>query len=644
MIQSYLSNSAKRYASKWLVLAIDLLVVSISFMLSYFIRFNLTFNFDVDKLLVQLPVVVLISLVAFLIVGSYKGVVRHTGVRDVYNLFNAICLSSILAIFLIIANRQFEMVDDFTIPLSIIIIHSLISFVALTASRYIFKSMYASLSNEFKSSKKVLIYGAGDSGILAYNALTNHAKSNTKVLGYIDNDIKKIGKQINGISVYGPEVLTESFIIKNKISEVVFCIQKIDSRRLKELVEGLVDFPVVVKIVPPVEDWINGELNASQIKQIQIEDLLNRQPIDIINTKIKEEVEDKVILVTGGAGSIGSELVRQLCKYNYKSLIIVDQAESPLYDLQQELKQNNHLNFMPIVADIRDKNRMNNLFQEYKPNLVFHAAAYKHVPLMEYNSYEAIKINIAGTKAVVDLSLVHKVDKFVFISTDKAVNPTNVMGATKRIAEMYISCMQQENKTKFITTRFGNVLGSNGSVIPLFKKQIENGGPLTVTHKDVTRFFMTIPEASQLVLEAGAMGKGGEILIFDMGESVKIFDLAKNMIKLSGLRYPEDIDIKVVGLRPGEKLYEELLANGENTLPTYHAKIMISKVRELDYNFVRTKIDELCVNNMFFNGDTVKLMKEIVPEYVSNNSDLCKHDRAITPKEATKSQLKVLHS
>jgi len=644
MIQNYLINNTQRYASKWLVLAIDLVVVAISFMLSYFIRFNLTFNFDVDKLLVQLPVIVVIALISFLIIGSYKGVIRHTGVRDVYNIFNAICLSSILAIFLIIANRQFELVDNFTIPLSIIIIHSLISFVALTASRYIFKSLYSSLSNEFKSSKKILIYGAGQSGILTYEAITNHSKSNTKVVGYIDNDIKKIGKQINGVNVYGPKVLTEDYILKKDISEVIFCIQKIDSSRLKELVEALVDFPVVVKIVPPVEDWINGELNASQIKQVQIEDLLNRKPIDIINSKISGEVRDKVILITGGAGSIGSEIVRQLCRYKYKSLIIVDQAESPLYDLQQELKQNNHFNFIPIVADIRDKNRMNNLFQEYKPNLVFHAAAYKHVPLMEYNSYEAIKINIAGTKVIVDLSLQHQVDKFVFISTDKAVNPTNVMGATKRIAEMYISCMQQQNITKFITTRFGNVLGSNGSVIPLFKKQIENGGPLTVTHKDVTRFFMTIPEASQLVLEAGAMGKGGEIFIFDMGESVKIFNLAKNMIKLSGLRFPEDIDIKVTGLRPGEKLYEELLANGENTLPTYHKKIMIGKVRELDYNFVRTKIDELCVNNMFFNGDTVKLMKEIVPEYISNNSKLCKHDKSLEKAESNKSNLKVLHS
>ena len=338
----------------------------------------------------------------------------------------------------------------------------------------------------------------------------------------------------------------------------------------------------------------------------------------------------RVVLVTGGAGSIGSEIVRQVCTYDYKSLIIIDQAESALYDLQQELKQNGFHNFIPIVGDVRDKNRLNNLFQEHRPNIVFHAAAYKHVPLMEYNSYEAIKINIAGTKVVADLSMANNVDKFILISTDKAVNPTNVMGATKRIAEMYVSCMQQEGRTKFITTRFGNVLGSNGSVIPLFKKQIEKGGPLTVTHAEVTRFFMTIPEASQLVLEAGAMGDGGEIFIFDMGESVKIFDLAKNMIKLSGLKYPEDIDIKITGLRPGEKLYEELLANGENTLPTYHKKIMISKTRELDYTMVRSKIDELCVSNMFFNGSTVSLMKEIVPEFISSNSELCSLDKNAT--------------
>ena len=628
MIKDYLVSNAHRYASKWLVLGIDVFVIGISFILSYIIRFNLTLDFDIEKLLIQLPIIALIAMASFVFTGSYKGVVRHTGVRDVYNIFNAICLSSILLISMVLFNRELGIFENFTVPLGIIIIHSLLSFVALTGSRYVFKSLFNSfMARDFKVNKNVLIYGAGESGILTQNALVNHSKSRVRVVGYIDEDIKKVGKQINGVKVFHKDILNKEFFVKNNISEVIFSIQNIDPKDLKILVEGLVDFPVQVKIVPPVEQWINGELKVSQIKQIQIEDLLERAPISIKNSKISDEVKNKVILVTGGAGSIGSEIVRQICTYDYKALIIIDQSESDLYDLQQELKQNGYHNFMPIVGDVRDKNRLNNIFQEYRPNIVFHAAAYKHVPLMEYNAYEAIKINVAGTKVVADLSLSHNVDKFIFISTDKAVNPTNVMGATKRIAEMYISCMQHEGRTRFITTRFGNVLGSNGSVIPLFKKQIDKGGPLTVTHEDVTRFFMTIPEASQLVLEAGAMGDGGEIFIFDMGESVKIFDLAKNMIKLSGLRYPEDINIKITGLRPGEKLYEELLANGENTLPTYHKKIMIGKTRELDYILVRSKIDELCVSNMFFNGSTVSLMKEIVPEFISNNSDLCLFDK-----------------
>ena len=326
-------------------------------------------------------------------------------------------------------------------------------------------------------------------------------------------------------------------------------------------------------------------------------------------------------MVTGAAGSIGSEIASQIANYKVKHLILVDQAESPLYDLQQDLKQKGHTNFTPIVADIRDKNRVAHIFEEYKPTMVFHAAAYKHVPLMEGNPYEAIKINVNGTKILADEAHKNEIKKFVFVSTDKAVNPTSVMGATKRVAEMYISCMQRQSKTKFITTRFGNVLGSNGSVIPLFRKQIEKGGPLTVTHKEVTRYFMTIPEASQLVLEAGAMGKGGEIFIFDMGESVKIYYLALNMIKLSGLRFPEDINIKITGLRPGEKLYEELLAHGENTMKTYHEKIRISKTRDLDYEKIQSEIEELCISNRFQNVNIVKKMKSLVPEYKSNNSE-----------------------
>lgn len=636
MIRNYLSRHANKYASKWLVLFIDSLIIGVSFVLSYIIRFNMTFNFDVEKLLMQLPTVMAIAALTFVVTGSHKGFVRHTGIKDVYNIFNAICLSSIVTIFVVILNRQFGLLDGFTIPLSIIIIHSLISFIALTSARYVFKTLFEGMTKKIRTVKNVLIYGAGESGIITYNALISHTAVNVKVAGYIDDDKKKVGKTINGIKVYGREILSEYFLASNNISEIIVAIHTIDNHKLRLLVEGLVDFSVEVKIVPPVQDWINGEFKVSQIKNVQIEDLLNRVPINIKKSKVVDELKGKSIMVTGGAGSIGSEIVRQIANYDYKSLIIVDQAESPLYDLQQELKQNGHHNFLPIVADIRDKKRMNIFFEEHKPDILFHAAAYKHVPLMEYNSYEAIKINIGGTKTIADLSIAHDVGKFVFISTDKAVNPTNVMGASKRIAEMYISCMQQEGGTKFITTRFGNVLGSNGSVIPLFRRQIEKGGPLTVTHKDITRYFMTIPEASQLVLEAGSMGQGGEIFIFDMGESVKIFDLAKNMIKLSGLRYPEDIEIEITGLRPGEKLYEELLANGENTLPTYHKKIMISKVRDLDYGMVRSKIDELCLSNIFLNENSVKIMKQIVPEYVSNNSNLCKFDKTSSNEDDSK--------
>lgn len=648
MIKKYIFDNNKHYASKWTVLLIDLCIVGVSFMLAYFIRFNLSFNFDVQRLWTQLPIVVLLFLISFLVSGSYKGVVRHTGIKDVYAIFNAICLASIGTIGIVLTNRYLGIVDSFTIPLSIIIINSLLTFLALTAARYVFKICFESLiKNNETPTKNLIVYGAGESGIITYNTLTNHSKMKVKVVGFVDNNLQKVGKQINGVKVYDKSILTKDFVRFHSISEVVFSIQNIRPRQLRTLVNEIVDLPVKVKIVPPVEDWINGELKVSQIKRVQIEDLLDRPPIKIKNSKIVKDFDDKVIMVTGGAGSIGSELVRQICKYSYQSLIIIDQAESALYDLQQELKQAGFHNFIPVVSDIRDKNKMRALFEEHKPDRIFHAAAYKHVPLMERNPYEAVKINVAGTKTIVDLAVDFNVEKFVFVSTDKAVNPTNVMGATKRIAEMYIGCRQQDGKTKFVTTRFGNVLGSNGSVIPLFRKQIEKGGPLTVTHKDITRYFMTIPEASQLVLEAGAMGKGGEIFIFDMGESVKILDLAKNMIRLSGLHYPDDIDIKITGLRPGEKLYEELLANGENTLPTYHDKIMISKVRDIDYAKTRTMIDELCISNLFFKGNVVQLMKSIVPEYISNNSDFCKLDtdtKKNTPTKDSKSQIPQLNS
>ena len=370
-------------------------------------------------------------------------------------------------------------------------------------------------------------------------------------------------------------------------------MQNISSSRLLTITDKFIDLDIKVKIVPPLSKWIDGDLKVHQIKQVNIDDLLDRAPINIDNPIVQREVNNKVILVSGAAGSIGSEISRQLSLYHCKLMILIDQAESSLYDLEQQLKLKGVSNFEVIVSDVRDPFTMTTIFKKYSPQIVFHAAAYKHVPLMEKSPYEAIKVNLLGTKNLADLSIEFEIDRFVMVSTDKAVNPTNVMGASKRMAELYVKSVSEEcKKTKFTITRFGNVLGSNGSVIPLFKKQIENGGPLTVTHEDITRYFMTITEACSLVLEAGTMGKGGEIYIFDMGKSVKIFEIAKRMIYLSGLKYPDEMDIKITGLRPGEKLYEELLANDENTTKTYHDKILIAKTEKIDTTKLKEKMNE----------------------------------------------------
>lgn len=631
MIRGLFLKAFDKYASRWLVLIIDIVLVCISFILAYTVRFNASLNFNVNNLYVQLPFIATIALISFIIVGSYKGIVRHTGTRDAFNVFVGITLLSFITTCIILFNNALNIFPSFTIPKSIIIIHYLISVLVLVVSRFIFKAFYEIVSTELKSITNVLIYGAGDSGLITYGALNRDTKNKYEVLGFIDDDPKKVGKKLDRIKIYDGKRINKKFIKEKQIDEIIISIQNIKSEKLLYFTDRLLELGVQVKIVPPLSKWIHGDLEANQIKQVKIEDLLDRKPISIDNPIVKREVNNKVILVTGAAGSIGSEISRQLSIYNHKHLVLIDQAESPLYDLQQELIQKERKNFTSIVADVRDKKRMEDIFQSFKPQKVFHAAAYKHVPLMEMSPYEAVKINVGGTKNIADLSIKHNVDRFVMVSTDKAVNPTNVMGATKRVAEMYISCLSnsKNHTTKFTTTRFGNVLGSNGSVIPLFKRQIENGGPLSVTHKDITRYFMTIPEACRLVLEAGTMGNGGEIYIFDMGKSVKIYDIAKRMIHLSGLNFPDDIDIKITGLRPGEKLYEELLADGENTSPTYHEKIMIAKNQLIDYSIVQNKIKELCLSNMNHdNSKTVQLMKEIVPEYKSNNSIYEKLDTA----------------
>jgi FlaA1/EpsC-like NDP-sugar epimerase len=629
MINNYFTYLSKKYASKWLVLGIDLLLVVITFFISYFVRFNFTLNFDLEQFLVQIPLLLFIATFAFLITGSFQGIIRHTGFTDVVNIFKSIMLMSFVLAGSILANKSIDVLPGFTIPLSIIVIHAIFSFVVLCGLRLLYKIVYNYFSSKLIESKNILIYGASDSGIITYNALLNSTNSAYNVISFIDDDIKKQGKVINGVPIISYTKITNDFIKSNLIDEIVLASQSIDSNKLISLVDNFIDSNIKITKVPPIEKWMNGELSISQIKQFQIEDLLGRPTIQIDNPNLYNEFRGETVLITGAAGSIGSELVNQLSNFDVNKLILVDQAESALYDLQQDLKRSGKHNFVAIVADVRDGLRIDSIFQNHKPTMVFHAAAYKHVPLMEKSPYEAIKINVNGTKLLADTASRYNVKKFVFISTDKAVNPTSVMGATKRMAEMYISCLQKESKTKFITTRFGNVLGSNGSVIPLFKKQIEDKISLTLTHKDITRYFMTIPEASQLVLEAGTMGKGGEIFIFDMGESVKIFDLAKNMIKLSGLRYPEDIDIKITGLRPGEKLYEELLANGENTLSTYHKKILISKTREQDYDKVKAEIEELCITNRFQNSNIVMKMKRLIPEYKSNNSDFERLDKRV---------------
>ncbi|WP_040281922.1 polysaccharide biosynthesis protein [Psychroserpens damuponensis] len=621
MIKKLLQDISNKYASKWLVMLFDLGIIAFTFIVAYVIRFNFIFDFDWVVMLKQIPFVFLAGLISFVVVGSYKGVVRFTGFKDVINIIIGV---NILATILIIStffSRQLNYESIFNISGSIIYIHLLLNILFLVGSKLFIKSVYNKLMQDFKTQKRVLIFGAGNAGMITYDAISNDPNNSHEIIGFIDDNERKIGKKINTLKVYSLENITSEFIEKHGIEEVIISVQNIESSRLLQISSQLFEHGLKVKIVPPIQHWIDGDLSVGQIKEVNIEDLLGRDPISITNPALLDEYNNQIILITGAAGSIGSEIARKTTNYNYKKLILVDTAESPLYELQQEFVQKGIKNFTAIVSDVRDFRRMEKLFEQYKPNMVFHAAAYKHVPLMENNPYEAVSVNIGGTRHMASLSVKHGVNKFVLISTDKAVNPTNVMGATKRIAELYVNCLQGKGKTKFITTRFGNVLGSNGSVIPLFKKQIDQGGPLTVTHKDITRYFMTISEACQLVLEAATMGNGGEIFVFDMGESVKIHDLAKNMIILSGLRYPEDIDIKITGLRPGEKIYEELLADGENTRPTYHEKIMIARTKKIDALSINEKISNLCtVNLKSQNLEIVALIKEIIPEYISNNS------------------------
>jgi FlaA1/EpsC-like NDP-sugar epimerase len=612
----------KNNIPRWSILFIDVLISAFSLTLAFFLRFNFAHIPDADlkTLPVAYSLTLLVRFITFFISKTYKGVVRYTGSKDAMRILFVIIIGSSILVLADILTRI--TIGIFYIPLSVIIIDALVTMFIMICSRLAVKAIYFESRNPEKQKSAILIYGAGESGLITKRILDRDAAIKYKVVGFIDDDPKKKGRSLEGSFIYSPEKL-EVLIKENDIDSLIISILNISPSKKNELIERCINLNIKVLTVPPVSKWINGELSFNQLKSVNIENLLERDPIKLDIDLIKNQLHNKRILITGAAGSIGSELARQILPFQPQRLFLLDQAESPLHDLELELTDKfTSTNFETVIADIRNKDRLENVFRSFKPDLVFHAAAYKHVPMMENNPSESVLTNVFGTKNLADLSVSYQIEKFVLVSTDKAVNPTNVMGASKRIAEMYIQSLGKTVNTKFVTTRFGNVLGSNGSVIPRFKKQIENGGPITITHPEITRFFMTIPEACQLVLEAGSMGKGGEIYVFDMGKSVKIVDLARKMIKLSGLQENRDIKIIYTGLRPGEKLYEELLADSENTLPTHHSQILIGKVKEYDFIEVSSKINQLV--KLFDSQDNIKIvsfMKALVPEYLSNNSE-----------------------
>ncbi len=617
----------KNNLPRWSILIIDVVVCAFSLTLAFFLRFNFASipPQDLKNMPIDYAMVLGIRFFSFIFSKTYKGVVRYTGSKDSMRILFVVLLGS-SSLFLINFTTRI-IVGVYYIPQSVIIIDALCTMFIMIASRLAVKAIYFERKNPDRKKTNVLIYGAGESGIITKRTLERDADIKYKVIGFLDDDIKKKGRSLEGIFVYEADKLAE-LIKENQIETVIISILNISSDKKNELVETCLQQNVKVLSVPPVSKWINGELSLNQLKTIQIEQLLERNAIKLDASLIEEQLQNKIILITGAAGSIGSELAKQILRFNPKKVILLDNAESPLHETDLELSEKySHNKFEVVMGDVRNSDRMRNVFSTFKPQLVYHAAAYKHVPMMENNPSESILTNVLGTKITADLAVEFNIERFVFISTDKAVNPTNVMGASKRIAEIYTQSLGKISTVKFITTRFGNVLGSNGSVIPRFKKQIEQGGPITVTHPDITRFFMTIAEACSLVLEAGCMGIGGEIFVFDMGKQIKIVDLAKKMIQLSGLLEERDIKIVYTGLRPGEKLYEELLASAENTLPTHHAQILIGKVKQYNFAEINQKIEMLIgLFDTQNNTDIVSAMKDLVPEFKSNNSVFTKLD------------------
>ncbi len=607
-----------RILPRWVIIVIDVVIVAFCTLVGYLLRFNFDWE-AISKFgfLIGILINSVSCIVSLLVTKSYAGIVRYTGLKDGLRVLYTLILTHS---FTLTINYFSKIVYGITfVPPSVVLISFLASFLFLFQYRLLIKNVFSYYGKTYISRNNIAIFGAGQMGLITKHLIENDTRSDYIIQAFFEDDENKIGKEINGTSIFSFEKY-KYIIRKYKLDELIIAVNELSLDRKNYIVDVCLTNNLKVRTVPNFKSWIQGELSINQIKQVRIDDLLERESIIIQNSELLDQIKNSVVLITGAAGSIGSELVRQVVLYQPMKIVLIDQAESSLYDLFSDLKTDINLEY--IVADITNSVRIERIFDEHRPDIIFHAAAYKHVPLMEDNPHEAISCNVLGTKILADFAQKFEVRKFVMVSTDKAVNPTSVMGASKRIAEMYVQSLNLNSFTSFITTRFGNVLGSNGSVIPHFKKQIQNGGPITVTHPEITRYFMTIGEACELILEAGCMGKGGEIFLFDMGKSVKIVELAKKMIRLSGLEPYADIDIVFTGLRQGEKLYEELLTSKENSLPTHHSKIMIAQVSVPDHDLVKSCVNELhdLATTEYSGLDLVSKMKKLVPEFKSNRS------------------------
>lgn len=618
------------YLPRWIILMLDMLVILFSGVITYFLFQGLKLDYVPKQHLVfGFTFYLIINLFFFWLFRTYSGIIRHSSYIDAVKIFISLFATFAFIIFL---NFLFIILGKHKVFLTTgIFINSVLSFCFLFFYRIIVKQIFEKLLKEKSHVKKIkaLIYGSDSNAIAVANALQSENPGRFSLKGFIDKNNQNSSKRILNLPIFNTKKRIPVLMRYKKIEALIIADKGLTKDERLTIVEECIEYNFKVYTIPLVSDWEDQKEISKNIKNFEIQDLLERKPIVLDTKSISEGLKGKTILVTGAAGSIGSEIVRQVLNFNPESIILLDQAETPLHNLSLELiALNKKVSIHNVIADVRNLEILDKIFTIHKPNVVYHAAAYKHVPMMEENPSQAIFTNVMGTKNIADLSHKYKVERFVMVSTDKAVNPSSVMGASKRIAEMYVQSkhfkhikLNTENQTKFITTRFGNVLGSNGSVVPLFTKQIQEGGPITITHPEIIRYFMTIPEACQLVLEACAMGEGGEIFIFDMGKPVKIIDLARKMIRLAGFKPDEDIEIKIVGLRPGEKLYEELLNDSAKNLLTHHEKIMIAVEVCDDFKIISDAIIDLIKTSKESNGDLiVSKMKNLVPEFKSLNS------------------------